>query len=405
VNEYKDVRIPKLKGALNDAVELRQHLSESGGFDIPDEHLLLDNDASCQNIRRGISDLLWKPDPCDLTLFYFSGHGLQDSAGNGYIAPVDMQADQPLVCGVRMQELRELVLSAQNKQSVIVILDCCYSGIATEGKGGDMELAVEDLLVDQCFSPFADQETGRGKVILASSGKNEKSHEVCCGHELGKPEPHDHGLFTFHLLEGLDGQASETEDITLDGLHRYLVSQLHNDPQHKMSFFGAGLSQADQIKIARASRRRDFQNKLAKAADYLKKYSPSTAFKAARLLGEVLDWNPNYRDALNLRDLINARLKEYQGAVNAWMAKNRTDIVSESADIETSNFLQQNFSHLCVEVILKASASRRELLAGVCDAALGTLPWDSFLVLLANAVPDSQAPSADQPLSGGPRTG
>src|SRR5687767_10120203 len=109
VNKYMDVKIPELKGAANDALEMRRTLIDSGGFQIEDSHVLLDKDATCQAVRKAISDLLWKTEACSLALFYFSGHGFEDGRGNGYIAPHDMASNEPFVCGIRMQELRELV--------------------------------------------------------------------------------------------------------------------------------------------------------------------------------------------------------------------------------------------------------------------------------------------------------
>src|SRR6266481_7567039 len=98
VNKYEDDTIPELKGAENDASELHQRLSdlESGGFEIRKEHFLVGPKATCDAIRKAISDLLWKTDSSTLSLFYFSGHGFHDDYGNGYIAPWDMRRDEPV---------------------------------------------------------------------------------------------------------------------------------------------------------------------------------------------------------------------------------------------------------------------------------------------------------------------
>ena len=59
VNEYKDSEIPKLTGAVNDAIELCEKLKASGDFEIADEHFLVNEKATCTAIRKAISDLLW----------------------------------------------------------------------------------------------------------------------------------------------------------------------------------------------------------------------------------------------------------------------------------------------------------------------------------------------------------
>jgi hypothetical protein len=296
-----------------------------------------------------------------------------------------------------MQELRELVLAAKNKESIVLILDCCYSGIATEGKG-ESEAVLEDPRVDHWFSPFAEETAGRGKVIMASSGKDEKSHELCRGHELGKEEPHDHGVFTFHLLEGLDGRASESDDITLDGLRRYVDLQLQGDPQHKLSFFGAGLSQADQIKIAKAGRRRDFRKWLIDADGYLLRGHPVSIFKAAKILGRVLEGSPKFQDALDLRSRIDAKLLEFRGPASVWMLNHLIDISSDFPEI--CRFLQYNLNRLSVDVILKASEERRGLLASLCEVGIGKLDEEDFYVQLRAAAQASPAAVAETPLSG-----
>src|SRR5258707_233441 len=135
VNEYKDDRVIPLSGAVNDAEEVRDRLRDLGKFEVADNHFLVNRNATCTAIRKAMSDLLWKMDSSPLSLFYFSGHGFHDEYGNGYIAPYDVDSREPLVSGIRMQEIKEVLLAAKNKDVALVILDCCYSGVATEGKG------------------------------------------------------------------------------------------------------------------------------------------------------------------------------------------------------------------------------------------------------------------------------
>lgn len=89
INKYEDPAVrPELRGAENDAREVFARLLKFGGFDIDKKkHLLLGSAATCENMRRAISDLFWKKDPCDIAVFYFSGHGFLDDYGNGYLAP------------------------------------------------------------------------------------------------------------------------------------------------------------------------------------------------------------------------------------------------------------------------------------------------------------------------------
>ena len=69
INEYEDDRIPKLKGAVNDAKDMAYILQKYGHFEIEEGYnLLTDNQATLKNIRTNtISDILYREDdPFDL---------------------------------------------------------------------------------------------------------------------------------------------------------------------------------------------------------------------------------------------------------------------------------------------------------------------------------------------------
>ena len=81
INEYEDDAITNLIGAVNDAEDVYQRLTDFGNFTV--DYKLTNEQATCYAVRKAISDLLWQTDPCDLALFYFSGHGITDGRGNG----------------------------------------------------------------------------------------------------------------------------------------------------------------------------------------------------------------------------------------------------------------------------------------------------------------------------------
>jgi uncharacterized caspase-like protein len=97
-------------------------------------------------------------------------------------------------------------------ERLVFIADSCYSGASggrTIGMSGIRARISEDFL-DRLSS-------GKGRVILTASGANEVSAE--------KPEI-QHGVFTYHLLEGLKGKTDTDKDgvITVDEAYAY-VSQ------------------------------------------------------------------------------------------------------------------------------------------------------------------------------------
>ena len=373
VNNYEDKSIPELKGAENDATELYERLTDkdSGGFDVADGHFLIGKEATSDAIRQTLSDLLWKTEESDLSLFYFSGHGFQDEYGNGYIAPWNMRRNDPMVRGIRMSYLTDLLLRAKMKNTVLMILDCCYSGIATEGKGDPM---AANAPLDEWFSQLGHKDIGKGRVVLASSGKDEKSRErLDCEHTLGlgAQTEHPHGVFTYHLLEGLDGKAAtgSNYEITLEGLRKYIDDQMADVPDHKPTFFGAGLTQADKITIATARRRREINQSLQKAMELLKKDDPDYAFRAAKFVEDVISKYTTLAEAIALREQVDKKLGSYRGPAGFWLMGRRT----EEAWSDYWDFLknlQKMVGTLSVDTVVKHPAEMQTLLSALCEVSL-----------------------------------
>ena len=157
VDEYRDPRIHDLEGSRNDATELAALLARTGDFDVEE---LLGVNATGEAIRTAVSDLLWRTDEADLALLYFSGHAYDDTYGNGFLAPHDMDYERPWVHGIRMQELNDLMLRAVNKDVVLLVLDACKSGIAASGqKGAEPALP---LRMRSCISRRPIRKVGAG---------------------------------------------------------------------------------------------------------------------------------------------------------------------------------------------------------------------------------------------------
>jgi hypothetical protein len=199
IDKYEeDPAIPALNGAVNDAKEMYERLSNPkiGGFNIPDEHLLIGEKATYKAIRKAISEVFFQPKAPDLSLFYFSGHGDADGYGNGFILPWNTIKAHPFACGINMKELHTVASKPQGKNaSVIMIFDCCYSGIAADARG-DRRAEFDDQVKNL---------SGEGVVVLTSSGANEVSKEVDYLH--GDGLAYKHGAYTSCLLEVLDGKA------------------------------------------------------------------------------------------------------------------------------------------------------------------------------------------------------
>jgi hypothetical protein len=306
VDDYGDSSIPNLTGAANDASDMRERLTTSGGFEIANNHFLLNQDASSLRIRQAISDLLWKTAESEFSILYFSGHGLTDAYGNGFIAPQDMVKSDPLVHGIRMQELRELTQAAKNKKTVLLILDCCYSGIAS----GDKAVDLPGAAVQKCLAPLSES-PGSGRLIFTSAGSDERSREVAtCQHRLEKNDPHPHGAFTYRIIEGLDGQASaEGHRVTLGALLKFVDSAFAGDDEHKPRLYGSDVNTLDGIFLCLASRQEELDKQVNEVRRLLAHEDDLYAlFRAINGLESILRLAPDLDAAFELRDLIDRRL-------------------------------------------------------------------------------------------------
>jgi Caspase domain len=233
-------KVEKLSGAVLDATEVYQVLTTNGGFEIKDEHFLTNADATSEKIRAAISDLFWQSEEkCGTALFYFAGHGRHDHLGYGYLLPHDADAAAPFVKGICIQELKRLFVDSKVNNSAVMVLDCCYSGIATATRGGGLD---EVDAIKNLNDALRLESTGSGRFILASARADEKARERKQKHARDGDE-HIHGLYSFHLIEALRGAAADKDGyISLGGVIRHIDDVFRkNDPDGIPPILAAGI--------------------------------------------------------------------------------------------------------------------------------------------------------------------
>ncbi|MFQ5859913.1 MAG: caspase family protein [Anaerolineae bacterium] len=124
----------RLRGCINDTVEMRGLLTTYFGFQDEDVKVLNDGDASIQGIRDGLTWLLsdYAGDGSDVRVFHFSSHGTQvdDQSDDEWeckdevIVPYDHDWDAPF----RDDDLREIFDGIPEGVNFTFIADCCHSG-------------------------------------------------------------------------------------------------------------------------------------------------------------------------------------------------------------------------------------------------------------------------------------
>jgi hypothetical protein len=323
INKYHDERIGDLRGAVNDATDIHHILTNSGQFVIdPEKHFLTDERATGERIRSAISDLFWRTDEkCDVALFYFAGHGRRDHFDHGYLLPHDVNTDAPFVKGIRIQELRELFRYSEPKRTAILILDCCYSGLVLDRAGNGDEWVKkfhEDLVLD-------DRATGR--FILAAADADKTAREIERVHRLDKDvAAHPHGLYTFHLIEGLrGGKTNEYGQVSLGDLSNYVANALGKKDQPRHSFIGSGEHYIVLATVEEEQKRR-LQERVGKLRDLVERMTneqDSMAMMSAIQIFNELDMFGITSEEIaplktTIRDLINASA----GIIGDWWLDN-----------------------------------------------------------------------------------
>ncbi|HKB14484.1 MAG TPA: caspase family protein, partial [Planctomycetota bacterium] len=201
IGEYlRGGKIPPLRFAEKDAEAMAAVLKDPGLCGFPEERvrLLTGPDATRDEIVRSLGT--WLPDRArgaEIVLFYFAGHGVLRRLGErdeeGYLFPYDADPDDILARGLAMSDVARC-LKGIEADALLLCFDCCHAGkvIPRAGLGGGAlprgigvrPSAFHDLL-------------GKGRYLIASCDEGQVSLESS---DLG------HGLFTYHLVEGLRGR-------------------------------------------------------------------------------------------------------------------------------------------------------------------------------------------------------
>lgn len=117
----------QLRGCINDANNV-QSLLVARGFEV---ELLLEKQATTQNILQSLRQLVQGAEPGDVLVFHYSGHGsqmpssLEDDKMDEIICPVDLNWIDKVITD---NELKDIFNPVPNGVNVTVILDCCHSG-------------------------------------------------------------------------------------------------------------------------------------------------------------------------------------------------------------------------------------------------------------------------------------
>jgi peptidoglycan/xylan/chitin deacetylase (PgdA/CDA1 family)/uncharacterized caspase-like protein len=193
INEYQNW--PKLKYGVNDANGVEEALVRKFGFRRENIIRLRDGDATRQRIMQVLGDELTSPDKVkrnDRLFFFFAGHGatrtLPDGRQIGFIVPADADRSNYYSTAISMTSLREACDLIPAKH-IYFVMDSCYSGLALTRGGGSFANG----------RSYLEEVTRRtARQILTAGGAEQ---------EVADDGPNGHSVFTWALLQGLEGRA------------------------------------------------------------------------------------------------------------------------------------------------------------------------------------------------------
>ncbi|HMU47846.1 MAG TPA: tetratricopeptide repeat protein [Chitinophagaceae bacterium] len=244
ISSYPNIN--RLLYADDDAYLFSDYLINEKICDKKDVTLLIDSTATKANFFKELRKLLDKSGENDRVFIYFAGHGdVESDIESGFLLTYNCEPNNyPATDAIDISMLEKFVAAFTKKNAkVVLITDACRSG----NLAGGMEGA--SITLTSLSRGF------QNVVKILSCQPNQLSQEK-------KYPGGGHGVFTYHLIDGLSGLADKDNDkfITLRELDRYLdevadeteqqqVPKTEGDPQTKIARF------SEELKLALLARK------------------------------------------------------------------------------------------------------------------------------------------------------
>jgi hypothetical protein len=173
VDRYDDQELPSLRAVYNNVEQLHDVLTDEEIWGVkPGRIRKVHNPRTPTDLVRPIREM--SELATDTLIVYYAGHGLKDLLEDElYLALPNSVPGQP-ESAVRYKAVKQAIMQSRQAQRVVVILDCCYSGVAIDG---GMATATDDIRAD------AGVDDVRGSYLMCSAAPNRKalapSADVC----------------------------------------------------------------------------------------------------------------------------------------------------------------------------------------------------------------------------------
>ncbi len=212
ISKFKDPSL-NLKYSAKDARDFYNFLVQEGNFAPDHVKLLLNEEASRENVLSSLGDK-WLPrvaNPNDLVVIYISSHGSpsgMDVGGVNYVVAYDTNKESLFSTGIPMQDLVRVIKGRVHSDRIVLILDACHSGAANADEKAVFKQG--NVNVDEIVA-------GTGQLVISSSMPDQVSWEA-----KGAPN----GVFTKYLIEGLRQKGTQT---TLGDAYSFMKDKVQEE--------------------------------------------------------------------------------------------------------------------------------------------------------------------------------
>ncbi|MFK7964446.1 MAG: caspase family protein [Burkholderiaceae bacterium] len=197
--------------AAKDASDFARTLAAQGGglYSSVETRVLVNGEATGENIRGGFKWLEQSVGPNDLGVLFMAGHGLNTQQGEYFFLPWEADHRRLTQTGVPESLIRQSLSRLRGK--ALMFVDTCYAG----GALGTFNTASRDLA--SLANDLASSENG--VVVFASSTGRQLSEEN---------DKWGNGAFTRAAIDGLTGKADfrNTGRVTFKSLDFYISERV-----------------------------------------------------------------------------------------------------------------------------------------------------------------------------------
>lgn len=225
-NSIRSNALSSLKYAESDASKMAEVLLDRCAFQLSPSPLLGAH-ARSSDLKQAILELAGEERTNqDVLLFYFSGHGQPLSLRGRkelYLVTYDFnerEAQRDPYLHISLSWLWENLYQYQAAGSVIIILDCCYSGNMVDAAPDPLQLDLRRAIEDSLDSVIVSGEglKDRLRVVLTASGYNQAALETA-----------EQGLMSGLIMKALHGEDASALDrdgnVSVKSLHDFLERQ------------------------------------------------------------------------------------------------------------------------------------------------------------------------------------